>query len=175
MARSVPVQGRAPIRKVLYPINEFMHAEASGGIVLMACALAALVWANSPWADSYAALWGSKITIGPEGYAISETLLHWINDGLMAVFFFVVGLEMKREVLVGELASLRLAALPVAAALGAWSCPPLFMRRSTWAARARAVGACQWPRTSRSRSVCSRCWGAGRPRASRSFSPRSPS
>ncbi len=125
MSRSVPVQGRAPIRKVLYPINEFMHAEASGGIVLMACALAALVWANSPWADSYAALWGAKITIGPEGYAISETLLHWINDGLMAVFFFVVGLEMKREVLVGELASLRLAALPVAAALGGMVVPAL--------------------------------------------------
>jgi NhaA family Na+:H+ antiporter len=110
---------------VLYPINEFMHAEASGGVVLIVCALAALVWANSPWADSYTALWGTKITIGPEGYAISETLLHWINDGLMAVFFFVVGLEMKREVLVGELASLRLAALPIAAAMGGMIVPAL--------------------------------------------------
>jgi len=125
MAGSVRVQRRQPIGKVLYPINEFMHAEASGGVVLIACAIAALVWANSPWADSYAALWGTKITIGPEGYAISETLLHWINDGLMAVFFFVVGLEMKREVLVGELASLRLAALPVAAALGGMVVPAL--------------------------------------------------
>jgi len=125
MAGSVPVQRRQPIGKVLYPINEFMHAEASGGVVLIACALAALVWANSPWADSYAALWGTKITIGPDRYAISETLLHWINDGLMAVFFFVVGLEMKREVLVGELASLRLAALPVAAALGGMVVPAL--------------------------------------------------
>lgn len=125
MAKATTAKGRPQFRKVLYPIHEFMHAEASGGVVLIACALAALVWANSPWAYSYAALWATKITIGTEGYAISETLLHWINDGLMAVFFFVVGLEIKREVLVGELASLRLAALPVAAALGGMVVPAL--------------------------------------------------
>ena len=123
VSRTVPIQRRPPIGRVLYPIREFMHAGASGGIVLIACALVALAWANSPWADSYAALWGAKITIGPEGYAISETLLHWINDGLMALFFFVVGLEMKREVLAGELASLRLAALPIAVALGGMLVP----------------------------------------------------
>ncbi len=118
-------QSHPPIRKVLYPIREFMHAEASGGIVLMLCAVAALAWANSPWSAAYSALWETKITIGPEGFNLSESLLHWINDGLMAVFFFVVGLEIKREVLVGELASLRQAALPIAAALGGMVAPAL--------------------------------------------------
>ncbi|MDP9378626.1 MAG: Na+/H+ antiporter NhaA [Chloroflexota bacterium] len=119
------VQPQHPIRRVLYPISEFMHEEASGGIVLMLCAIAALIWANSPWADAYTSLWQTRVTIGPEGYDISKDLLHWINDGLMAVFFFVVGLEIKREVLVGELASLRQAALPIAAALGGMVVPAL--------------------------------------------------
>lgn len=123
--RTVENQPAPPIRKVMYPITEFMHAEASGGIVLMLCAVAALVWANSPWGDAYTELWRIKITIGPEDYAISKDLLHWINDGLMAVFFFVVGLEMKREVLVGELATLRQAALPIAAAVGGMVVPAL--------------------------------------------------
>ncbi|MDP9373377.1 MAG: Na+/H+ antiporter NhaA, partial [Chloroflexota bacterium] len=115
----VPVEREPPFRRVLYPLTAFMHAEASGGIVLIGCALAALVWANSPWAAAYARLWATEITIGP----VSETVLHWINDGLMAVFFFVVGLEIKREVLVGELASPRQAALPIAAALGGMAAP----------------------------------------------------
>ncbi|CAA9555115.1 MAG: Na+/H+ antiporter NhaA type, partial [uncultured Thermomicrobiales bacterium] len=117
-----PSERETPLQRVLYPLTAFMHAEAAGGIVLILCALAALVWANSPWADAYASLWATKITIGP----LSETLLHWINDGLMAVFFFVVGLEIKREVLVGELASPRQAALPIAAALGGMVAPALF-------------------------------------------------
>ncbi len=84
----------------------------------MAAAGLALVCANSPLASDYAALWETKLslTIGP--WAISESLLHWINDGLMAIFFLVVGLEIKREVLVGELASVRRATLPIAAAVG---------------------------------------------------------
>ncbi len=114
-----------PIEQLLYPIRTFMHAEASGGIVLIVAALAALVWANSPWADAYTSLWETKITIGPAGFQLSETLLHWVNDGLMAVFFFVVGLEIKREVLVGELASVRQAAMPAAAALGGMLAPAL--------------------------------------------------
>ncbi len=124
-ASRVRNQSYPPIKKVLYPIREFMHAEASGGIVLMLCALAALAWANSPWSTTYSALWETKLTIGPGGFNLSESLLHWINDGLMAVFFFVVGLEIKREVLVGELASLRQAALPIAAAVGGMVAPAL--------------------------------------------------
>ena len=90
---ATPDERQPPIRRVLYPIRAFMHARPRGGIVLIACALAALLWANSPWGGAYAALWATKVTIGP----LSETLLHWINDGLMAVFFFVVGLEIKRR------------------------------------------------------------------------------
>lgn len=114
-----------PIEQMLYPIKAFMHAEASGGIVLILAALTALVWANSPWAGAYTSLWETKITIGPAAFQLSETLLHWVNDGLMAIFFFVVGLEIKREVLVGELASPRQAALPAAAALGGMLAPAL--------------------------------------------------
>ncbi|HEY8602670.1 MAG TPA: Na+/H+ antiporter NhaA [Thermomicrobiales bacterium] len=120
-ARLVPIDRRPPIRTVLYPLAAFLRNEAAGGIILIACALVALVWANSPWAGTYTSLWATKITIGP----LTESLLHWINDGLMAVFFFVVGLEIKREVLVGELASPRQAALPIAAALGGMAFPAL--------------------------------------------------
>ncbi|MFN8514755.1 MAG: Na+/H+ antiporter NhaA [Chloroflexia bacterium] len=114
-----------PLQKLLYPIIAFMQAEVSGGVVLIAAAVMALAWANSPWSGSYDALWATKITIGPTGFQLSETLLHWVNDGLMAIFFFVVGLEIKREVLIGELASPRQAALPIAAALGGMVVPAL--------------------------------------------------
>jgi NhaA family Na+:H+ antiporter len=121
--RSVRVQPEQPIRRALYPIIKFMHAETAGGIVLIACAALALVWANSPWAASYTSLWETKLTVGVPGFAISETLLHWINDGLMAIFFFIVGLEIKREVLVGELSAPRHASLPIAAAIGGMLVP----------------------------------------------------
>ncbi|HEX2035187.1 MAG TPA: Na+/H+ antiporter NhaA [Chloroflexota bacterium] len=105
------------------PFRKFAHQEASGGVLLLLCTVLALVWANSPWADGYAALWHTPVTVGVGGFELSEDLLHWINDGLMAVFFFVVGLEIKRELLVGELASPRRAALPIAAAVGGMLVP----------------------------------------------------
>ena len=128
MANTRTGQGQrgAPFQRVIYPITKFMHAETSGGIVLIACAIVALIWANSPWSANYHDLWQIKLTVGVPGFAISETLIHWINDGLMAVFFFVVGLEIKREVLVGELASPRHAALPIAAAIGGMLVPAGF-------------------------------------------------
>lgn len=92
--------------------------EASGGILLLVATAAALIWANSPWAASYTSLWQTKLTVGAGDFVLSKPILLWINDGLMAVFFFVVGLEIKREFLVGELASVKSAALPMAAALG---------------------------------------------------------
>ena len=101
-----------------FSLREFVHDEAFGGILLLACALVALGWANSPWRQSYADLWDAKVTLGTVQLNLTETLKHWVNDGLMAIFFFVVGLEIKREVLVGELASPRRAALPAVAALG---------------------------------------------------------
>ena len=103
-----------PVDRVLAPFREFAPTSAAGGLVLIGAALVALIWANSPAADSYDAVWDAMLSVEIGGLALSETLRHGINDGLMAIFFLVVGLEIKREVLVGELASVRRATLPVA-------------------------------------------------------------
>ena len=114
-----------PIERVLLPFQEFVHNSAAGGVLLIASTVIALVWANSGWSDSYTALWNTVLTVGPEGGEISKPLILWINDGLMALFFFVVGLEIKREILVGELSTSRKAALPIAAAIGGLAVPGL--------------------------------------------------
>lgn len=114
-----------PVSRILRPFQRFAQREASGGIVLLFNAALALLWANSPWGDTYHKLWQTKIIIGPEGSALAKPLILWINDGLMAIFFLVVGLEIKREILVGELASIRRATLPIAAALGGMVVPAL--------------------------------------------------
>jgi len=111
------------VERVLGPFQRFFSTHAAGGLVLLACTAVALAWANSPWADAYHHLWEAPVTIGAPGFGLTLSLHHWVNDGLMAVFFFLVGLEIKREVLVGELASRRSAALPVAAALGGMLAP----------------------------------------------------
>jgi NhaA family Na+:H+ antiporter len=103
--------------------QQFTRLQASGGILLLAAAALALIWANSPWGQSYFELWETYLAIELGSLALKETLLHWINDGLMVIFFFVVGLEIKREVLVGELASPRRAALPLVAAVGGMVLP----------------------------------------------------
>ena len=102
-----------------------MQAGPAGGLVLLVCAAIAVIWANSPWAHIYHALWETQISIGVGASGTSLTLHGAVNDGLMAVFFFLVGLEIKREVLVGELATIRQAALPVAAAFGGMVVPAL--------------------------------------------------
>ncbi|MDQ3880783.1 MAG: Na+/H+ antiporter NhaA [Chloroflexota bacterium] len=106
------------VEGVLAPLRAFVHTEASGGILLLAAALVALAWANSPLGDSYAAVWQTRLGFSFGDIGLAKPLQLWINDGLMAIFFFVVGLEIKREVLIGELASLRRAVLPMAAAVG---------------------------------------------------------
>lgn len=111
--------------RLLQPIVEFTHAQASSGIVLMACAAIAIFWANSAWAEAYFHLWETPLGFAFGGYAIEKSLHHWINDGLMAVFFLLVGLEIKREIIVGELSSLRQASLPIAAAIGGMIVPAL--------------------------------------------------
>ena len=116
---------RPPVERIVRPFQDFAHKQSSGGILLIVATAIALAWANSPWAQSYVALWQTKLTVGVGDFSISKDLTHWINDGLMAVFFLVVGLEIKREVLVGELSSPRGAALPVAAALGGAVMPAL--------------------------------------------------
>ncbi|MBP7603700.1 MAG: Na+/H+ antiporter NhaA [Spirochaetes bacterium] len=117
--------GKAPVDRLILPFQEFFEAEASGGILLLVCTVIALVLANSPLAGHYMALWQTPLTVGPGAVALSKPLYLWINDGLMAVFFFVVGLEIKREILTGELASPRQAALPIAGAIGGMLVPAL--------------------------------------------------
>lgn len=110
-------------KRVVEPIERFMHVEASSGIVLLVAATVALVWANSPLHESYDALWHThfSITLGP--WTIDHDLHFWINDFLMAIFFFVVGLEIKREIFEGALSDMRRAALPIAAAVGGMLVP----------------------------------------------------
>jgi NhaA family Na+:H+ antiporter len=105
--------------------HEFFRTETAGGVALVVCASAALVLANSQWSAAYHSLWATPITIGVGTQNLSLTLHQWINDGLMAAFFLLVGLEIKREALVGELSSPRQAALPVAAAIGGMIVPAL--------------------------------------------------
>jgi Na+:H+ antiporter, NhaA family len=117
----IPVVGR-----YVTPVGEeFVSVEALGGIVLFTAAAAALVWANSPWSESYTLLWGYEITVGPRSLSIPNTLGHWVNDALMVLFFFVVGLEIKRELVEGELREPACARLPVFAALGGMVVPAL--------------------------------------------------
>jgi NhaA family Na+:H+ antiporter len=111
------------VERVLAPFRRFARTASASGIVLLAATAIALGWANSPWAASYHHLWELPIggTLGAASFR--TTLHHVINDGLMAVFFFVVGLEIKREMLAGELASVKTAALPMIAALGGMVVP----------------------------------------------------
>ncbi len=112
--------------KILTPFEQFVHRETTGGLLLMATAILALVLANSALAEMYQHLLHTPVSIGVGEWILEKTLHHWVNDGLMALFFFVVGLELKREILVGELAVPRQAALPIAAAIGGMVVPVLF-------------------------------------------------
>lgn len=123
MARAEAKSKSQPIEKILFPFQKFIELEASSGILLLLSTIFALSWANSPWYHSYFGLWETKLSISFAGFVLEEPLIHWINDGLMALFFFIVGLEIKREMLVGELASPRKAALPIAAAIGGMIVP----------------------------------------------------
>src|SRR5512137_50228 len=105
--------------------QRFFHSEASGSILLMIFTAAALAWANSPWAASYEHMLHAPIGFTVGTWSFSMSAAHWVNDGLMAIFFFVVGLEIKRELSVGQLSTFRSALLPVAAALGGLVAPAL--------------------------------------------------
>lgn len=113
-----------PLAEIVLTFRQFAHLEASSGILILASAVVALLLANSPMGELYAAIWQQHITVGVTGLlVIDESLGHWINDGLMAVFFFVVGLEIKREIAVGELSSPRNVLLPLLAAIGGMVVP----------------------------------------------------
>lgn len=112
--------------RLLSPFEYFLSGATSGGIVLIASTLLTLALANSPWGHAIHAFWEQPLSIALGGhFALAKSLHHWVNDGLMVLFFLLVGLELKREILVGELSSLRDAALPVMAALGGMICPAL--------------------------------------------------
>ena len=131
----------APVDRLLAPFREFARTSASGGLLLIGAAAVALGWANSPFAASYTDLWAAKLSIGIAGVTVSDSILHVVNDGLMAIFFLVVGLEIKREVLVGELTSLRGATLPIAAAVGGAVLPAvIFLAVSGGGTAARGWG-----------------------------------
>ena len=100
------------------PLRDFFHAEAAGGVVLVAATVVALVWANSPWKESYFHLWHTHMAITIGSHSIDLDLQEWVNDGLMAIFFFVVGLEIKRELVEGELREPRAGRAPAIAAVG---------------------------------------------------------
>ncbi len=111
--------------RVLTPLEEFIHRQTTSGVLLMLCAVTALVIVNGPLAEAYHHFLERTFTIGLEGFQLSKSVHHWINDGLMAMFFFVVGLELKREILVGELADPKKAMLPIIAAIGGMLVPVL--------------------------------------------------
>lgn len=105
------------------PLRDFLATEAASAVLLAAAAVVALVWANSPWSASYENLWTSRASFTVAGHILDLDLRHWINDGLMAIFFFVVGLEIKREITDGHLSTRRAAVLPGIAALGGMIVP----------------------------------------------------
>jgi NhaA family Na+:H+ antiporter len=115
--------GRPVPRVVVRPLQRFLDTEVASGVVLLSAALIALIWANSPWASSYAAVWETRLELRVGGFVLSEDLRHWVNDLLMAVFFFVVGLEIKRELVHGDLREPRTAVVPVVCALGGMLVP----------------------------------------------------
>jgi NhaA family Na+:H+ antiporter len=116
---------RALARSVARPVNRFLHIEAASGVLLLGAAVAAMVWANSPWSASYADLWASEIGVTVAGHSLVLDVRHWLNDGLMTLFFFVLGLEIKQELVDGELTSARSAAIPAIGALGGMIVPAL--------------------------------------------------
>jgi len=125
---------KKPIDKILEPVERFLHVEAASGIVLLACTLVALILANSSFGYSYEAFWKTAVGFQFGGFQMSYKLSHWINDGLMAIFFFVIGLEVKREMVHGELRELRRASLPIMAAIGGMVVPAavyLFLQAGT--------------------------------------------
>ena len=110
-------------RNLAAPVRDFLSQETGGAVVLLAAAAAALLWANSPWSDSYESFWTTKLSVSLGNDGISLDLRHWVNEGLMTFFFLVVGLEAKRELDTGELRERQRIAIPVAAAIGGMSLP----------------------------------------------------
>jgi len=111
---------------LLSPFQKFVRIESFSGILLLIATVAALIWANSPFGESYQSLWQYKIGFTTQNFELNKPLILWVNDGLMAIFFFLIGLEIKREFIIGELNSIRKIAFPLFGALGGMLFPVLF-------------------------------------------------
>ena len=122
---AIPATPRPRARRLFEPVERFLHIEAASGIILMIAAATALVWANSPWSHTYESVWHAPLTLGVGPWDSMQSLHFWINDGLMAIFFLVVGLEIRSELHQGALATVRKATLPAIAALGGVVVPAL--------------------------------------------------
>ena len=120
-----PAKAAPESPRLIRPLVDFLRTESAGGVVLVAATVVALLWANSPWKAGYAELWSTDLAISLGDHTVSLTLRGWINEGLMTLFFFVVGLEIKRELVEGELRDPRRAALPAIAAVGGMVVPAL--------------------------------------------------
>src|SRR5256885_14126618 len=125
-ARPASFTGRtAWARNLAAPVRDFLSTETGSAVVLLCAAIAALVWANSPWSSSYESFWTTKLSIHVGTAGISMDLRHFVNQGLMTFFFLVVGLEAKRELDLGELRERQRLAIPVIAAAGGMTLPIL--------------------------------------------------
>ncbi|HEY2283911.1 MAG TPA: Na+/H+ antiporter NhaA [Solirubrobacteraceae bacterium] len=124
------------------PVRDFLSTETGGAVVLVGAAVAALVWANSPWPHSYGSVWDTKLALSLGGHTLSASLRQWVNEGLMALFFLVVGLEAKRELDLGELRERNRIAIPVMAALGGMAlCVGIYLAINAGGAGAGGWGA----------------------------------
>jgi len=113
-------------KKILSPFQKFVKIESFSGILLLIATITALVWANSPLGDTYQSLWQYKFGFTTEHFELNKPLILWINDGFMAIFFFLIGLEIKREFMIGELNSIKKISFPIFGALGGMLVPVLF-------------------------------------------------
>lgn len=123
---------RKPVDRVLDPLLQFMHVQAAGGIVLAVATVTALAIANSPWGEAYLHFWETPVGMHFGSWKLEHPLLDWINDALMAIFFFVTGMEVKREIVLGELREIRRATLPLLAAVGGMIAPAVIYLSLQW-------------------------------------------
>lgn len=123
-----------PVDKwIINPVSKFISKSSTGGVVLMISAAVAILLANSPWAESYHELWEYRISFGlGDDFLLDMSLHHWINDGLMAIFFFVIGLELKREIVAGELSTPKNAILPITVGIGGMFFPAIIYSYFNW-------------------------------------------
>jgi NhaA family Na+:H+ antiporter len=139
LVHKVPQVTKVPIDKMVTTLKTFIQLEASGGLILMGAAILALIIANSPFFAHYTNFFETPISVRVGALAIAKPMILWINDGLMAVFFFLVGLELKREIIEGHLSSLKLASLPAVAAIGGMAAPAILYSVFNWG-DAQAMG-----------------------------------